>query len=120
MSQSDAAMRPGVGSVNVPPPTESAAGVTNLPAESPSSLATNLRLSLRKIISFPAMMAMVLVGGVLIGAPLRLPDPDTWWHVAVGQNILDTHTFPTSDPYSFTAPGTHWIAYEWLGEVAIG
>ena len=48
-----------------------------------------------------------------------LPDPDTWWHIAVGQHIIDTHRWPTSDPYSFTAPGVHWIAYEWLGEVAM-
>jgi hypothetical protein len=43
-----------------------------------------------------------------------------WWHVAVGQRILATHTFPSSDTYSFTAAGAPWIAYEWLGEVAMG
>ena len=42
---------------------------------------------------------------------------DTWWHVAVGERILSSHTWPSSDPYSFTAHGTSWIAYEWLGEV---
>src|SRR5581483_8189163 len=26
-------------------------------------------------------------------------------------------TWPTSDPYSFTARGNDWMAYEWLGEV---
>ena len=73
----------------------------------------------RKAISFPVLMAVLLAAVALIGVHDRLPDPDTWWHIAVGERILQTHTWPTSDPYSFTAPGAHWIAYEWLGEVAM-
>ena len=42
-------------------------------------------------------------------------DPDLWWHIKVGQDILATHHFPTADAYSFTAHGTPWMAYEWLG-----
>lgn len=44
---------------------------------------------------------------------------DTWWHVSTGEHILATGSFPKVDPYSFTAPGTPWLAYEWLGEVAM-
>jgi hypothetical protein len=117
MSQSDAAMRPGVGGANVPAPMQSAAGVTNLPVALPQSFGTNAWLSVRWIISFPALMGLLLAAAALIGARQRLPDPDTWWHIAVGQHILDTHTWPTTDPYSFTATGVHWIAYEWFGEV---
>ena len=62
-------------------------------------------------------MAVLLVGVALIGAQDRLIDPDTWWHVTAGEQILKTHTWPTSDTYSFTARGAGWIAYEWLGEV---
>jgi hypothetical protein len=42
---------------------------------------------------------------------------DTFWHMAVGQRILDTHHWPTTNDYSFTAPHSEWLAYEWLGEV---
>ena len=73
--------------------------------------------SLRLAISFPALMAVLLIAVALIGAEPRLIDPDTWWHVTVGEQILKTHTWPTSDTYSFTARGAHWIAYEWLGDV---
>ena len=62
-------------------------------------------------------MAVLLIAVALIGAEPRLIDPDTWWHVTVGEQILKTHSWPTSDTYSFTARGAHWIAYEWLGEV---
>lgn len=60
---------------------------------------------------------MVLVFVVFVFARLNLPDPDTWWHIAVGEDILATGTWPTTDHYSFTAQGKEWRAYEWLGEV---
>ena len=72
---------------------------------------------LRLCVSFPALMAVLLIAVALIGAESRLIDPDTWWHVTVGKEILKTHSWPTSDTYSFTARGAHWIAYEWLGDV---
>ena len=74
-------------------------------------------LSVRRVISFPALMAVLLIGVALIGAQDRLLDPDTWWHVTVGEQILRTHTWPTIETYSFTAHGAHSVAYEWLGEV---
>jgi len=36
-----------------------------------------------------------------------------------GRTFLRTHHWPTTDPYSFTAAGNPWIAYEWLGEIAL-
>src|ERR1700692_4285499 len=71
----------------------------------------------RLIVSFPALMAVLLIAIALIGAEARLIDPDTWWHITVGEQILKTHTWPTSDTYSYTARGAPWIAYEWLGDV---
>ena len=50
------------------------------------------------------------------GLPL-LADPDTQWHVTVGQWILAHGTVPTIDSYSFTAAGQPWIAKEWLAQV---
>ena len=46
-------------------------------------------------------------------------DPDTWLHDRVGRDILSTHICPARDTYSFTAPGTEWMAYEWLADVAL-
>jgi hypothetical protein len=75
---------------------------------------------LRKAFSFPALLGVVLVGTsfILLVTFFRV-DPDTWFHLTVGERILRTHSWPTSDIYSFTAPGAEWIAYEWLGEVAL-
>ncbi|MCL5005414.1 MAG: hypothetical protein M1404_02675 [Acidobacteria bacterium] len=87
-----------------------------------------------KIFSFQALLAVLLLGGVvgtiflnLRQAASPLPgqtqlsifEGDTWWHLTVGEQILATHTWPTVDHYSFTAPGDPWIAYEWLGDVVM-
>ncbi len=74
---------------------------------------------LRNVFSFPAMLGTILVGAVFFVLRGFVVDPDLWWHLKVGQDILATHRFPTSDPYSFTVAGQPWIAYEWLGEVLL-
>ena len=75
---------------------------------------------LSQVFSFPALLGALLVGAVVVVARLFLVDPDLWWHIKVGQDILSTHSWPTTDPYSFTVAGHPWLAYEWLGEVLLG
>ena len=81
-------------------------------SDEPSSLS-----ALRKCSSFSALLgALLVVANFAIVRSLRL-DPDTWWHIKVGQRILDTGQWPSSDIYSFTAHGVLSMAYEWLGEI---
>jgi hypothetical protein len=70
--------------------------------------------------SFPAMLGSLLVGAAFLIGRYFAVDPDLWWHVKNGQNILATHHWPTTDPYSFTVAGTPWLCYEWLGDVLFG
>jgi hypothetical protein len=46
-----------------------------------------------------------------------LLDPDTQWQITVGQWILDNHTVPETDVYSFTMRGQPWISTQWLAQV---
>src|SRR5579863_10632637 len=69
--------------------------------------------------SFPAMLGTFLVGRVFYEARGFFVDPDVWWHIRIGQDILRTHHWPTVDTYSFTAAGTPWIADGWLGEIVL-
>jgi hypothetical protein len=103
----------------LPSPAGAEPAATNLPVPEAASKQAASWMSLRKLASFPVLMGVLLGGVSLVGARLGMLDPDTWWHIAVGQRIMDTHIFPTADSYSFTARGTHWIAYEWLGEMAM-
>jgi hypothetical protein len=98
----------------------------DLPAELPgpqSAEGTPTRLPLTRTeflkwaFSFPAMLGALLVGAVFVVGRLFTVDPDVWWHIKIGQDILHTHHFPTTDPYSFTVSGQPWIAYEWFGEI---
>jgi len=73
----------------------------------------------RKVISFPVLMGALLVVATFLVTQMFQVDPDTWLHDVVGQRILRTHSWPTTDAYSFTAPGTEWMAYEWLADVAL-
>jgi len=72
------------------------------------------------MVSFPAALGMLLVGQAFYEARTFFVDPDVWWHIRVGQDILRNHHFPTIDTYSYTAASTMWIAYEWLGEIVLG
>jgi hypothetical protein len=67
--------------------------------------------------SFPAMLGGLLVAIVFWAKHGFDVDTDLWWHLKVGEDLLATHHWPTTDPYSFTAPGHPWIAAEWLGDV---
>jgi hypothetical protein len=74
----------------------------------------------KRVISFPVMLGTMLIGAVFVAGSTFSVDPDLWWHIRVGQEILATHHWPTTDPYSFTVAGQPWMAYEWLGEVLLG
>jgi hypothetical protein len=52
------------------------------------------------------------------GLPL-LSDPDTHWHIAVGDWILANRAMPRVDTFSFTFTGQPWIAKEWLSQLLL-
>jgi hypothetical protein len=122
MNESEIAIRPGVGGdgISVPPTPEGSASDEAVRAPSVMSNAKRFAAFLRWIFSFPAMLGTLLIGAVFYLCRAFIVDPDLWWHIRVGQNILATRHWPTTDPFSFSAAGAPWLAYEWLGEVLIG
>lgn len=115
-------MSAGCGTENIPVPGASRAGYSGAAVAGfhGAGSATTFVNSLLRVCSFPAMLGALLVGTVFVGARAFMVDPDLWWHIKVGQNILSTHSWPTTDPYSFTVAGHPWLAYEWLGEILLG
>lgn len=81
---------------------------------------SGLRLGLCKCFSFPVLMGALLVtlNAVIMFPTFRL-EPDTWWHLKLGQQILLTGHWLKADIYSFTAYGNPPLAFEWLGEVVL-
>lgn len=56
---------------------------------------------------------------VAIGHSKLLGDPDTYWHIAVGRDMLATGRVPTTDQYSYTFEGAPWFANQWLSECVL-
>ncbi len=69
-------------------------------------------------VSWPLVLGLTMFLW-LVGTASRhmLADPDTQWHVTVGNWILAHRAVPTVDLYSFTFTGQPWIAKEWLSQV---
>ena len=60
-----------------------------------------------------ALAAMVIAQG-----PVR--DPDVYWHVRFGRELLRTHSFAgASKGWSLVPPADHWTSSEWLAEVIL-
>ena len=48
-----------------------------------------------------------------------LSDPDSWWHIKSGFDILSSGHFPVTDSYSHSFFGKPWIAKEWLSQIIL-
>ncbi|MGQ0483952.1 MAG: hypothetical protein ACT4SY_01155 [Hyphomicrobiales bacterium] len=48
-----------------------------------------------------------------------LSDPDSWWHIKAGSDILSSGHFPVTDSYSHSFLGKPWIAKEWLSQIIL-
>lgn len=56
---------------------------------------------------------------IMLASAQILNDPDSHWHLHVGQELLATGTLPRTDSYSHSFAGRPWIAKEWLSQVLI-
>jgi hypothetical protein len=74
---------------------------------------------LRRIFSFPVMLASLLAMLAVLTVRQRLDDPDMWWHLKTGEVIWTTHTIPITDLFSYTTNHHAWIPHEWLSQVLI-
>lgn len=64
---------------------------------------------------FLALWLLLLAGG----RERLFRDPGTFWHVRVGERVLDTGRLVTTEPYTFTFGGTPWTPHGWLAEVGM-
>src|SRR3979490_1429822 len=90
----------------------------NIALSAPDRTSTNIHL-LRRIFSFPVMLAGLLSVLAVLTVRQRFDDPDMWWHLKTGEVIWTTHTIPTTDLFSYTTNHHAWIPHEWLSQVLI-
>jgi len=77
---------------------------------------TNKRLSVVPSIADILFVSVFLLLALRMGQGL-LSDADTGYHIRAGEYILETHTVPKQDIFSYTTPPLPWTAHEWLSEV---
>ena len=69
------------------------------------------------LLSTRRVFVIILGLGLLVMAARGVHDPDVWWHLRAGQEIVASHNVPRRDIFSYTRYGQPWIAHEWLSEV---
>jgi len=75
---------------------------------------------------------IALAGLFLLGLfSIELSDTDSWWHLASGRYIAQTHKLPSPDPFAYTTAGApnaypgeaatrHFnLTHEWLAQLAM-
>ncbi len=69
------------------------------------------------VFSFPVICMFVIVLLILGFSARHLVEPDFWWHLRNGQQIVQYHSIPRTDTYTFGAAGSPWLDHEWISEV---
>lgn len=70
--------------------------------------------------TLPLWAGMIVFVVLLFAADRLLSDPDTFWQIAIGQWMVNNHTVPVTDVYSFTMHGEPWRSTQWLAQVMYG
>ncbi|KAA0072996.1 hypothetical protein CIW50_22645 [Tardiphaga sp. P9-11] len=70
--------------------------------------------------TMPLLVSACVYGLLLALGPRLLNDPDSYSHIAIGRWILANGVIPSTDAFSFSMHGGHWLAFEWLSEVIYG
>src|SRR2546423_14215366 len=67
--------------------------------------------------AFPIGLA---AAGFMLASGYPTGDPDTYWHLASGQWMLDHHEILRADIFSSTVSGQPYSVGQWLGEIGLG
>jgi hypothetical protein len=71
----------------------------------------------RAFVPFPAVLTCIVLTLVFITAHGKVADPDIWWHLHNAEYLIQNHSLPSYDGYSFTVPGHPWMNHEWLADL---
>jgi hypothetical protein len=69
---------------------------------------------------FLAILVCLFMSSGGAGWQSLLVDGDVGWHIRTGEYILDHHSVPHHDLYSFSKPNAPWYAWEWLADLIDG
>lgn len=69
----------------------------------------------------PLWTLLTLTAGlaVVTQAARPLDDPDVWWHVRLGDQVLRTRAIPDRESWSYAAVGRRWVPTSWLSDIVL-
>jgi hypothetical protein len=76
-------------------------------------------LSVRRDPVDVAWAAMVVLVPVLVALLTRMGTTDLAYHIRAGDGILDTHSIPRVDTYTFTVYGRPWLDQQWGAQILL-
>ena len=68
-------------------------------------------------VPFTVVLTFIVLVLVFITAHGKVADPDIWWHLHNADYLIQHHSLPRYDMYSFTVTGHPWINHEWLSDL---
>ena len=78
------------------------------------------RLLKQRALQVVALIALITgVGTVCFLTKYCVIDPDVWWHLKVGDWVLQHHAVPHNGIFSSSATNHPWVAYSWGYEVLL-
>ena len=103
--------------ISVTPPNPIADIRFALNSETPAtSSTTELSLRLEVLLGLGLTLALAAVWGTR-----PLIHDDLFFHLSTGDFVVENHSVPTTDPFSFTRAGEPWVSHEWgFGLLAYG
>ncbi len=72
----------------------------------------------KSLLIFKILLCLAILAGFFYISAVRI-DTDYWWHLKVGERILDNKAVPHEDIYSNSMPGYRWVDHEWLIDAAL-
>ncbi|MCF8567230.1 hypothetical protein LLE49_21140 [Alicyclobacillus tolerans] len=73
----------------------------------------------KQLVNVHVMVLLVWIAAFAVHVMQPVTDPDTPWQIASGLYMLNHHTIPTTDPFSWSMKGHPWVTQEWLFEVVL-
>lgn len=70
-----------------------------------------------KILPLLPMLLGVALVTLILWMPLH--DTDFWWHLRLGNSMLNGNGIPKTELYSFTVAGRKFVDFYWLSEIVI-
>ncbi|MFB3896490.1 MAG: tetratricopeptide repeat protein [bacterium] len=69
--------------------------------------------------TFRFLFGLVLVSAIIFSL-FPVSNVDIWWHLKTGQYILENHTLPSHDIFTYTIPQeTRWHDVQWLFQIIV-